>query len=274
MRRLAARSSGDGGQYGRWLLRFFGLPPRLLRWAAWLGQYHSRFADLPTGLRLEQLRRWDREPIRSSPAAAWIDVGMASVLHRRGELEACLERLARARRSVARAGADARMEVLLLGARIDTDRGALDEAARALAEVEGLLAAPTLADVDRLAYQARLVGQRAYHHLHSAPPEPARALAMFDALPSTTGEPFVDFRREEGRARCLHRLGRAEEALAAARLAARHAGDGGLVRCRVMALELAARLAAPDEAEALRVRASRLAARLEDEDLLRRTAPS
>ena len=55
LRRLAARSSGDGGQYGRWLLRFFGLPPRLLRWAAWLGQYHSRFADLPTGLRLEQL---------------------------------------------------------------------------------------------------------------------------------------------------------------------------------------------------------------------------
>ena len=51
IRRLAQRGNGDGGKYGRWLIRFFGVPQQLVDTARWMGQYHSRFSDLPTSLR-------------------------------------------------------------------------------------------------------------------------------------------------------------------------------------------------------------------------------
>ncbi|MEZ4454869.1 MAG: hypothetical protein R3B09_35795, partial [Nannocystaceae bacterium] len=52
LRRLAERGSKAGGQYGRWVLRHLGVPIGLRRWVRGLGQYHRRFADLPTRLRL------------------------------------------------------------------------------------------------------------------------------------------------------------------------------------------------------------------------------
>lgn len=33
LRRLARRGHESGGQYGRWMLRFLGIPSSLLRWA-------------------------------------------------------------------------------------------------------------------------------------------------------------------------------------------------------------------------------------------------
>ena len=53
IRRLATRGNAPGGQYGRWLLRFFGVPPALVETARWMGQYHGRFADLPAPVYLK-----------------------------------------------------------------------------------------------------------------------------------------------------------------------------------------------------------------------------
>src|ERR1043165_191216 len=52
LRRLARRGHKEGGQYGRWMLRFFGFTSPIEQWVKWLGTYHSRFADLPCSLRL------------------------------------------------------------------------------------------------------------------------------------------------------------------------------------------------------------------------------
>lgn len=62
IRRLGTRGNGDGGKYGRWLIRYFGVPRPLIETARWMGQYHSRFSDLPTSLRYSQLLLWDRTP--------------------------------------------------------------------------------------------------------------------------------------------------------------------------------------------------------------------
>src|SRR5688572_21637120 len=50
LRRLSARGNQAGGQYGRWLTRLFGLPAAASQRAKWMGQYHSRFADLPASM--------------------------------------------------------------------------------------------------------------------------------------------------------------------------------------------------------------------------------
>ena len=57
-----------------------------------------------------------------------------------------------------------------------------------------------------------------------------------------------------------------------AQRAADEAGDGGLVRMRVMALNLLSRVLAPDQAAVVNERARRMANALEDEDLVRRVA--
>ena len=60
---------------------------------------------------------------------------------------------------------------------------------------------------------------------------------------------------------------RHDRAVTLARQALEHAGDGGYVRFRVMALNMLARMLGGDEAQALRARAGRLAAAIEDEHL-------
>ena len=55
-----------------------------------------------------------------------------------------------------------------------------------------------------------------------------------------------------------------------ASLAEQHAGDGGFVRFRIMALDLLGRMLPNDQAVEVRRRAETLAKLLEDEDLLRR----
>lgn len=96
LRRLRARGNEPGGQYGRWLLKHFGVPAPLEQTARWMGQYHSRFADLPRSLRESQLWLWDRPPIAESACAGWIQLGLASIALERGEFSLAAERLERA----------------------------------------------------------------------------------------------------------------------------------------------------------------------------------
>jgi hypothetical protein len=274
LRRLAGRGHRPGGQYGRWMLRFFGVPSAVADWARWLAQYHSRFADLPTSLRLEQLRLWDRPPVSESNVAAWIHVGLASVFHRMTDLESCRARLELAARGAGRAGTGAGIETKLLSARLATDEGRRTDAEHLFAEVETLLTDAALPRDDRLCYAARVIGQRAYHltkPLDGETEDLEGAMALFRSIEEDPALPFVCFRRAAGLAYCTWKLGDAEEGARLARLAAEHAGDGGFVRFRIMALNLLVRMVPPDQAGAISTRAVRLARQLEDEDLVRRT---
>jgi hypothetical protein len=65
LRRLRAKEHQDGGQYGRWLIRTFGMPRDVEHRAKWMGVYHSRFTALPVSLCSDQLRLWDRSRSRA-----------------------------------------------------------------------------------------------------------------------------------------------------------------------------------------------------------------
>lgn len=261
LRRLAKRGQASGGQYGGWMIRCFGVPTDAEAKLRWLAQYHSRFSDLPTSVRRDQLRLWDRPPISESAAIAWVHVGLASVFHRRRELEPMRERLAAALRSAA--NPLARMESGLLDARAVSDAGDLAGSAARLDEVEAHLDHD---DEEHVPYRARLAGQRSYL-LTRVSDDPARfatARALFEAVPDDSEIPFVNYRRTAGLAYCAWRLGDADEGARLAREAAEHAADGGLVRFRVMALNMLARMTKGEEARALRRRAGRLARSIED----------
>lgn len=273
LRRLARREHRSGGQYGRWMLRCFGVPGSVEDWARRLAQYHSRFADLPTSLRLEQLRLWDRPPVSESRVAAWIHVGLASVLHRMADLDECRRRLRLAQAGAERAGAAARIEIDLLAARMATDEGRRDQAEQRFDAVETLLADAALTREDRLCYHARVVGQRAFHltrPLPGAREDIAAALALFRGIEEDPSLPFVCFRRSAGLAYCTFKLGDVDEGARLARAAAEFAADGGFVRFRIMALNLLSRMVPAAEARDINARAARLAQQLEDEDLAAR----
>ena len=265
LRRLARRV-GDGGQYGRWMLRHFGAPPDVAARLRWVAQYHSRFGDLPASVRRDHLRLWDRPPTSESGLVVWVHVGFASLYHRAQHDALARERWEAARRAQAAEPA-ARVEVALLGARLASDAGSdlvtalLDEAETALADVpEG---------PDRWCYRARLVGQRAFAFTRASHDAGrfAEAAGWFEALPADTGVPFVDYRRTAGLAYHAWRMHDVARGRALARSAVAHAGDGGFVRFRAMALNLLARMSEPDEAASLRARAERLAAAIEDAHL-------
>jgi hypothetical protein len=275
LRRLARRGNQPGGQYGRWLLRHLGVPEDIEKWARWLSQYHRRFADLPLTLRLEQLRLWDRPPFAESRLAAWTHVGLASVhLRLRQDADARI-RLERARDAAPRAGAAAVAEVALLDAYVATNDGDRAAAEAHLAAAERAITGPGADGVepdDRACLRARLLGQRAYHLTSPAPgatADLAGARRCFEEITDGLELPFVAFRRDNGLAYCAWKQGDTAGALVLARRAADHAGDGGFVRFRVLALNLIARMTAdPAEAAAVRERAARLARSIEDEELL------
>ena len=91
------------------------------------------------------------------------------------------------------------------------------------------------------------------------------------AIPDST-IPFVSFRKAVGLAYCAWRLGDVDAAVRLAQRAADDAGDGGLVRMRVIALNMLSRVLAGEQAAIVNERAHRMATALEDEDLLRRVA--
>lgn len=273
LRRLAKREHEDGGRYGRLLLRHFGVPRAIEDWARWLAQYHGRFTDLPSSLRLEQLRIWDRPPISESPVAAWIDVGLASAHHRRGELDACHRRLAGARTFAKRHRSDAEIEVALFDARLFGDDDDPFAASRELDRAERAIDAHSIPRADRLCYRARLLGQRAFLLTRPPPgraPDLLGARELFLAIEEDPAVPFASFRRANGLAYCAWQLGDPSEGARLARLAAEHAADAGLVRFRVMALSMLSRMLPPDEAGPVIARTERLARALEDEELVRR----
>ena len=129
--------------------------------------------------------------------------------------------------------------------------------------------------MDRLCYRARLQDQRAYRvsrDWRSKPDALQTALKLYEAIPEVKSPPFAAFRRALGRAWCLWRLGEQELARQLAQEACDHAGDGGLVRFRVMALNLLARIEG-DTPEGQRAgeRAHRLARELNDAHLVWRS---
>jgi hypothetical protein len=269
LRRLSERGQLEGGQYGRWMLRYFGVPPRTEEWLRWLGQYHSRFTDLPVPLCEQQLALWDRPPVADSAAGVWIDLGVVSVSMRKGDRTTVRARLARAAAKVPRAGVAALLEHRMVAARVASDEGDADAVQRWLDSALEHLDAPELTRGDALAYRARWLDAVAYTLLHprEGAPRIEEGLARYEAIPAGTGIPFVELRRALGRAYCMHRLGRRDRATELALEAADHAADGGFVRLRAMALDLAGRTALEPQSSMLRERARRLAIALEDEDL-------
>jgi hypothetical protein len=165
------------------------------------------------------------------------------------------------------------MEACLLRARLATDERNRSEAVTLFDQVEVLLNEDSLTREDRLCYRARLIGQRAYHLTKPLPGESAKledALALFASLEDDPSLPFACYRRYSGLAYCKWRLGDAEEGARLALMAAEHAGDGGFVRFRIMALNMLSQMVAPGEGARINERAARLARQLEDEDLLQR----
>ena len=263
LRRLHSRSGDSGGQYGRWLIRHFGVPSEIENQLRWMAQYHSRFGDLPTSLRLQHLRLFDRPPVSESSLIVWIHVGMASAHHRRQQTELCQQRLTAAQSKTSSAEPLARLEVGLLAARIASDGGDIDGARQRLADLEPLLNDD---DLEHMPYRARLNGQQAFQLTRSSPDDNhlESARQLFLNIASDTGIPFVDYRRTAGLAFCAWRLGNISEGRRLAQLAGEHAGDGGLIRFRVMALNLLSKMSSSAEAVQLRARAKRLADSIED----------
>jgi hypothetical protein len=255
LRRLRSRGNASGGQYGRWLLRHFGVPRPLEETARWMGQYHGRFADLPLSLCQSQLWLWDRPPIAESPAACWIHLGLAAVAMRRDDLAEARLRLSKVRDTTDPA---AQVEVALLDARLEPTEEALT---RARVCVDRL---PPGGERD--CYHARWADQRAYQAVHTGQ-DLNQARQLYESIPSGSPAPFARFRRDHGLAYCHWKLGDHGRACQHAMAAVSHAGDAGLLRFRVMALRLLARIE-PREAPELRSRADRMAAELEHADLL------
>jgi hypothetical protein len=272
LRRLAKREHKPGGQYGRWMMRFFGVTSPIEQWVRWLGTYHARFADLPSGLRLEQLALWNRPPVSESPLACWIHIGIAAAHQSRLDVAACELWLARAERHASAAGAAAEIEIALLRAELAAsrdDHAAVEVYQRA---IEERLRTAVLPATDELPYRARLAAVCAARFTRppaGVAPDLHRAREYFASIPDAS-IPFVAFRKHVGLAYCAWKLGDVGEATRLAERAVDEAGDGGFVRMRVMALNMLSRVLTGPSAAAVNERARRMATALEDEDLLRR----
>ncbi|MCC6556144.1 MAG: hypothetical protein IT372_24555 [Polyangiaceae bacterium] len=272
LRRLRRRGQRDGGDWGRRLLRVFGLPRAVEDGLRWMGAYHSRFPDLPIELCLDQLRLWDRPPVSESRARVWLQLGFAGVALRQRDPEAAGAHLSQARAAGSPDPA-ARAEILLVEAFLSSQRGDRDGALQKLDEVGPWLEDKELSPVDRVCLHARWIDQRAFQ-LNNPPrgeaPDLRGALALYQSMSIDDVDPFVSYRLDAGLAYGHFRLGDRAQAIARAEAACRHAGDSGLVRLRAMALLLLARILGDEEGAEARARARRIAERLGDEELLGR----
>ena len=313
LRRLRGRVHHDGGVWGRRVLRAFGLPRRIDDRVRWMGQYHTRFTDLPGSVGRELLTLWDRPPVSESPARVWIQLGWTGIALRGRQRDLAREHLQRAGSALAlrhaparsgRAGNDraddrpddrdadrdagpaARIEYELVSAYaapLDADDQVaehLEAAGRILESADARLSA-----ADRACLHARWIDQRAYRlnkPRDGRSPDPAAALALYQSIPidgipddgapgdGAPGDgppPFALCRRANGLAWSHFLLGDRDTAIAHARASVEHAGDGGSLRLRAMALNLLSRLLSGDEGQAAGGRALAIARRLEDEDL-------
>jgi hypothetical protein len=278
LRRLARREHQEGGQYGRWMLRFFGFTSSTERLVRWLGTGHSRFADLPCGLRLEHLALWNRPPIAESPLACWVLVGIAAAHQGRLDRVACAHWLQRAEHYLPQAGIAAVLEVGLLRAVLEAKSGDHAGATARLHRLRELVPSGELSPSDRRAdrecFLARIQHLRAEMLTRPPPgvePDLEHARTLYQEIPDST-IPFVSFRRSVGLAYCAWKLGQIAEAVQLAHRAVDDAGDAGLIGMRVTALNMLGRVVDPASAAAINERAQRMAARLGDEELMQRVA--
>jgi hypothetical protein len=204
--------------------------------------------------------------------AAWIEVGMASAHLGRLDLAACAEWLSRAEKHEVEPAAE--VEIALVRAVLETERGDRPAARKCLDRADRRLA--DLAVTEALPLRARLHDLRAQHCTRPTLGDQVdieRARSWYANIPESE-VPFVAFVRNVGLAYCAWKLGDAEVAATLAQRAVDAAGDGGLVRMRVMALNMWSRVLSGEAAVAVNDRARRMAIALEDEDLLRRVAAS
>ena len=269
LRRLRGRGQRDGGKWGLRLLRRFGLPRDIEARVCWMGQYHTRFTDLPRSLCRELLQLWDRPPVSDSPARIWIQLGLVSVALRGREFALAREHLELARRCASGAGPAAVIELELVSAFV-VSRKAHERVAGHLDRAEVLLAEADLPAGERACLHARLADQRGYV-LNKPPrgqrPDHRAALALYQAIPTAEAPPFALCRRQNGIGWSRFKLGDIDGAASAARLAVQHAGDGGSLRLRAMGLNLLAQVVGGAESADARARALAIASRLEDEEL-------
>lgn len=263
------RRKGDGGKYGRNLLQHFDVPPVLETWIKPLGQHHSRFTDLPVPYRHDHLTLWNRPPVANTVLHVWLKLGLANVSISNESYEAAAGILDDTWSEIRGAGGSAHIEALLVRSYLASVSNDLEWESQLLRRAKNLLVKEQLTSSDSLCYSARLADQRAYRLLHPLS-DLDEATRIYSEIPKNSGIPFVDMKRELGRAYCKWKVGDKTEAAKLARLACRHAGDGGYVRMRVIALNLLKFLVSESEAGALRVRAAKLAQQLGDEDLKNR----
>jgi len=273
LRRLRARGLRPGGKWGQALLTLFGLPTTVTARLRWMAAYHSRFSDLPVALCEDLVRLWDHPPTTERrESRGWLALARTSLALRRNDYQGASQLLTQAAGELgASAPVEARIEAALVRAFIASKL----EPARVLellAEVAPLLET-VQSEEDRACLQVRWIDQRAYdlNRGRSGAPNPSAAEALYRQVPDANVPPFVLCRRANGLAYARWKQGYADEAASLAREAARHAGDGGHVRLRVMALSLLARIE-PREA-ASHQRALEMSRRMEDELLLSRITP-
>lgn len=269
LRRLRSRGQLDGGSWGARTLAAFGLPGAVDARARWMGAYHSRFTDLPLPVCRDLVRLWDRPPISDAPASRiWLALAHTTCALRGNESDAAATHLRRAHASFAKAPAEARSELLLVEAFM-ASRVEVRKVPALLAQVEELLEEKMPAN-DRACLFARWVDQCAYEKNRVAPgktPDHAGAEALYRRIDERSAPPFALCRRANGLAYALWKQGHSDEAAAFARRAAEHAGDGGHLRLRAMALNMLARIVTGAESELARQRAAAIAASLDDEAL-------
>ncbi len=125
---------------------------------------------------------------------------------------------------------------------------------------------------DRANLHARWIDQRAYESNKRIGVDrgAAAAEALNLLVPTRDAPPFALCRRANGLAHARWKQGFSAEAAAHARDAIRHAGDGGHVRLRAMALTMLGRILGGAEGAAYRARADDIVRALEDEALLLR----
>ena len=273
LRRLRGRGLQPGGKWGQALLAVFGLPASVQARLRWMAAYHSRFSDLPVDLCEDLVRLWDHPPTTERREnRAWLALARTSIALRRNDQQTASTSLEQAQNELGPTPlVEAQIETLLVRAFIASKHEPAS-VPELLASVEPKLEAVQDAD-DRACLHVRWIDQQAYglNQGRDAAPNPSAAEALYLRVPTADVPPFVLCRRANGLAYARWKQGHSDEAASLAREAARHAGDGGHVRLRIMALSLLARID-PREAGS-HERALAMSKRLEDELLLARLAP-
>ncbi|MFT5686444.1 MAG: hypothetical protein ACI8RZ_007400 [Myxococcota bacterium] len=269
LRRLRSRGTHDGGVWGRRVLRVFGLPGSVEDRVRWMGQYHSRFNDLPTSLCLELLRPWCRPPVSESASRIWLHLGLASLALRQRDRTTAAEHLDQATGVGPQAPLAAQIELALVRSFLV---GLTDDAAglRILEDAGDLLESGPLPVADCACLTARFIDQLAYRFnkpRDGSKPDHAKAGVLYTRIPTEDAPPFALCRRENGLGWSAFKLGDRQAAVRHARASMEHAGDGGSLRMRAMALNLLARVLEGEAAESAKRRAIGIAKRLEDEAL-------